>query len=59
MNNQEKSDKCFWSVKELAAYLQVSKSLIYAQIEEKKIPCKRIGARILIPASFVTELMTA
>lgn len=53
------NDKKFWNVKELAAYLGVSKSLIYARVERAEIPAKRIGARILIPASFVKSLLTA
>ena len=56
---KEEKDKKFWNVKELAAYLGVSKSLIYARIEKAEIPVKRIGARILIPASFVKSLLTA
>ncbi len=55
--NEEGQRKKFWSVKELAEYLGVSKSLIYARVELDEIPCRRLGARILIPASFVDELM--
>ena len=56
---ENENDKKFWNVKELATYLGVSKSLIYARIEKAEIPAKRIGARILIPASFVKSLLTA
>ena len=51
--------KKFWNVKELARYLGVSKSLIYARIEKSESPAKRIGARILIPASYVKSFLTA
>lgn len=50
-----KGEKFFLSVKELAALLPVSKSLIYDRIYRKKIPCLRIGRRILIPVSYVQE----
>jgi len=53
---KEEDIKKFWHVKELATYLGVSKSLIYSRIEKSEIPAKRIGARILIPASFVKSL---
>lgn len=56
--NKEVQRKNFWSVKELAEYLGVSKSLIYARVELDEIPCRRLGARILIPSSFVDEIMT-
>ncbi len=51
--------KKFWSVKELATCLQVSKSLIYDKISKNEIPCRRLGKRILIPSSYVEILMTA
>lgn len=56
---KEEDIKKFWNVKELARYLGVSKSLIYARIEKSEIPAKRIGARILIPASYVKSFLTA
>ncbi len=49
--------KYFLSVKELAAILPVSQTLIYERIARKKIPCLRIGRRILIPASYVQEIL--
>ena len=47
--------KKFYSVKEVAAILGVSKSLIYAGVHQGKIPHRRIMGRILIPASFVGD----
>ncbi|MBQ3444936.1 MAG: helix-turn-helix domain-containing protein [Selenomonadaceae bacterium] len=47
--------KKFYSVKEVAAILGVSKSLIYAAVQKCKIPHRRIMGRILIPASFVDD----
>ena len=47
--------KKFYSVKEVATILGVSKSLIYAGVQKGKIPHRRIMGRILIPASFVDD----
>lgn len=49
--------KKFYSVKELTKLLGVSKSLLYKQIEETKIPSRKIGARILIPGTYVSEIL--
>ena len=49
--------KNFYSVKEVAELLCVSKSLIYDKVYKKEIPVKRIGRRILIPASYVEEML--
>lgn len=54
--NKEKT-KLFYSVKELAEILMVSKSFIYCKIEAKEFPSKRLGRRVLIPATFVTKLL--
>ena len=51
--------KKFWSVKELAIYLGVSRSLLYAKVDAHDISCKRIGARILIPSSFVEKMLAS
>lgn len=56
--NKEKR-KLFYSVKELAELLMVSKSSIYTRIESQEFPCKRIGRRVLIPASFVEAYINA
>ena len=47
--------KKFYSVKEVAAILGVRKSLIYAGVQQGKIPHRRIMRRILIPTSFVDD----
>lgn len=57
MPTKTNPDKTFWSVKELAELLGVSKALIYDQVYQKEIPCRRIGRRILIPAIYVKSLM--
>ena len=54
-----KQPKIFYSVKELAELLMVSKSCIYCKIEAKEFPCKRVGRRVLIPASFVEAYINA
>ncbi|MBR4152003.1 MAG: helix-turn-helix domain-containing protein [Selenomonadaceae bacterium] len=51
--------KKFFSVKEVAEILGVSKSLIYAKICNGQIPSRRIGRRILIPATYVEEILAA
>ena len=56
--NKEKT-KLFYSVKELAEILMVSKSFIYCKIEAKEFPAKRLGRRVIIPATFVTKLLAA
>lgn len=45
--------KRYYSVKEVAAIFGVSISLIYSGVQQGKIPSRRIGSRVLIPASFV------
>ena len=45
--------KRYYTVKEVAAILGVSISLIYAAVQKGEIPSRRIASRILIPASFV------
>lgn len=49
--------KKFFSVKELAEILGVSKSLIYDKVYKKEIPVKRIGRRILIPNSYIERII--
>ena len=51
--------KKFFSVKEVAEILGVSRSLIYAKVCNGEIPSRRIGRRILIPASYVEEITVA
>lgn len=47
--------KRYYTVKETAAILGVSVSLIYSEVQQGKIPSRRVGSRILIPASFVED----
>ena len=58
MNEVSEKRKTFWSVKELAAVLGVSKALIYEHVCREEIPCKRIGRRILIPDKFVSQMIS-
>lgn len=55
---EKQQPKLFWTVRDLAELLGVSKSLIYDRIYKQEIPCKRLGARILIPAAYVDALTT-
>ena len=48
------SKKCY-AVKEVAQMLGVSKSQVYEYVYRKKIPAKRLGKRILIPADYVEQ----
>lgn len=43
----------YYTVKEAAAILGVSLSLIYAAVQRGEIPSRRIATRILIPAEFI------
>ena len=45
--------KRYYTVKEVAAILGVSISLIYDGVRKGAIPSRRIASRILIPASYV------
>lgn len=47
--------KRYYTVKEAAAILGVSVSLIYAAVQRGEIPSRKITSRILIPAEFVDE----
>lgn len=50
--------KKFYSIKEVAELLAVSKSLLYEKVGKNLIPFKKLGRRILIPASFVEKFTT-
>ena len=50
------SMKKFFSVKEVAELLGVSRSLIYYRIRKKYIPSRRVGRRILIPSSYIMRI---
>ena len=43
----------YYTVKEAAAILGVSLSLIYSAVQRGEIPSRRIATRILIPAEFI------
>jgi excisionase family DNA binding protein len=43
----------FLSVEETAAIMRLTAVTVYKHIKEGKIPCKKIGSRILIPRSFL------
>ena len=55
--NTNAENRNFWSIKELAYCLGVSKSLLYERVYREEIPCKRIGRRILIPDHYVKQIM--
>lgn len=52
----DKPVKLFYSIKELATMLPISRSTLYSAVCNGKIPSKRIGSRILIPVSYLEEL---
>lgn len=45
-------NKKFYTVNEAAEMLQVSIVTVYRYVENGKIPCKRVGRAIRIPASY-------
>ena len=51
--------KKFFSVKAVAELLGVSRLLIYDKVCRGAIPSRRVGRRILIPASYVEEIIIA
>lgn len=53
MNND---NKLFYSIKELGDILPIGRSTLYAAVNKGTIPCRRIGNRILIPASYLKTL---
>ena len=52
------SQKHFYTVKEVAKLLTVSKSLIYNKTQNNEIPSIRLGKRILVPFSYVKNLIS-
>ena len=47
--------KKYYSVKEVAEILGVSKSFVYSAVHKGEIPHKRILGRILIPVTFIED----
>lgn len=45
------------TVQEVADYLRVSRDLVYALVREKKIPCIRIGRRVIFRKETVEDWM--
>lgn len=43
------------TVEEIATYLNLSKDTIYKLVREKKIPCVRIGSRIIFDLASVEK----
>lgn len=50
-------EKKFYKIKEVQAILGVSKSMLYEHVLNGRIPSRRLGKRILIPESFVQEML--
>ncbi len=50
-----KDEKKFYSIDEAAIKLDVSRITIYRNCQAGKIPCKKVGSRVLIPGSFVDK----
>jgi excisionase family DNA binding protein len=47
----------FLNVKEVATYLALKTSTIYSMVEERKIPCYRIGRKIRFKKSLIDRWM--
>ena len=47
----------FLNVKEVATYLALRTSTIYSMVEERKIPCYRIGRKIRFKKSVIDQWM--
>ena len=47
----------FLNVKEVSAYLALKTSTIYSMVEERKIPCYRIGRKIRFKKSVIDQWM--
>jgi excisionase family DNA binding protein len=50
-----RQEKKFYSISEAAQKLKIAQITLYRNIQSGKIPVKRIGARILIPGSFIEK----
>lgn len=48
-----KMTKQFYSVSEAAETLGVSRGLLYSAIKKGEVPCRTIGARVLVPRHWV------
>lgn len=53
IRGRKTSEKKYYTVSEAAARLNVSRITLYRQIKSNTIPYKKIGARIMIPGSYV------
>lgn len=51
--------KQFYSITELATILGFSRSGIYGLIKKGAIPYTRLGDRVLIPRSFVDDMLNS
>ena len=51
--------KKFYTIKEVASMLGVSRSLIYSQVYQKKLKVIYIGKRILVPEDALAKLIAA
>lgn len=51
----ERAEKQFYSVKEVATMLGVTRNAVYIRVQKGEIPHKRLGTRILIPKKFIDE----
>ena len=59
MEKEKQHTPKFYSAGQVARLLGVSRSHIYSLISKGQIPVKRIGKRLIIPASFVNGLLAA
>jgi len=54
----QENDILTFSVRQVAAKLQISRNLVYEQIKQKKIPTLRFGKVIRIPRAALEAMVT-
>jgi excisionase family DNA binding protein len=50
-------DKKFYTIKETAALIKVSRQQIYSLIKQNKFPHTKIGSRIIIPVNLLDDYL--
>jgi len=55
--NNNKAERLFLSVDEVAKMLGASKSYVYQQVRDGAIPSKRLGKRVFVPVSFIRDFV--
>lgn len=55
-NEQPRGELKYYTIKEASVKLGLAEITLYRQVNSGKIPCKRIGSRVMIPSSFIEKL---